>query len=84
MHRLLGNHDLYCTICDRNNGDCDVHNATKLLGLENQKYPFTPKPYEVDKSNPFHQYDPDHPLRALRRSVPKCPGQRNAYHRLGG
>ena len=59
MHRLLGNHDLYCTICDRNNGDCDVHNATKLLGLENQKYPFTPKPYEVDKSNPFYQYDPD-------------------------
>ena len=59
MQRLLGNHDLYCTICDRNNGTCDVHNATKLLGLEHQKYPFTPKPYEVDHSNPFYQYDPD-------------------------
>ncbi len=59
MQRLLGNHNLYCTICDRNNGDCDVHNATEALGLQHYTYPFTPKPYPVDASNPFYQYDPD-------------------------
>jgi formate dehydrogenase major subunit len=58
MHRILSNHDLYCTICDNNNGNCEVHNAAKLVGLEHQKYPFTPKPYAVDASNPFYRYDP--------------------------
>ena len=59
MQRLLANHNLYCTVCDNNNGDCEVHNATKSLGIEHQRYPFTAKPYEVDASNPFYQYDPD-------------------------
>ncbi len=59
MNRILGNHELYCTICDFNNGSCEVHNATKLAGIDLQKYEFTPKPYEVDDSNPFYQYDPD-------------------------
>lgn len=59
MQRLIGNHNLYCTICDRNNGDCEVHDATEALGLKHQKYPFTRKPYPVDASNPFYQYDPD-------------------------
>jgi formate dehydrogenase major subunit len=35
-----------------------MHNATKMLEVEHQKYPYKPKPYEVDKSNPFYQYDP--------------------------
>jgi formate dehydrogenase major subunit len=56
--RLLKNHMLYCTVCDNNNGNCTMHNATKMLGVEHQKYPFKAKPYEVDKSNPFYQYDP--------------------------
>ena len=59
MQRILGNHELYCTICDYNNGDCTVHNATALLQIEHQKYEFEPKPYELDDSNPFYQYDPD-------------------------
>lgn len=59
MHRILGSHELYCTICDYNNGDCEVHNGTKVAGLELQKYPFTRTPYAVDDSNPFYQYDPD-------------------------
>ena len=59
MQRLLAKHDLYCTVCDNNNGDCEVHNATKSLGIEHQRYPFTAKPYEVDDSNPFYRYDPD-------------------------
>src|SRR5258708_4095110 len=57
--RILRNHDLYCTVCDNNNGNCTVHNTTKLLGIEHQHYPFETKPYEVDNSNPFYRYDPN-------------------------
>jgi formate dehydrogenase major subunit len=28
--RILGNHLLYCTVCDNNNGNCTVHNTTAL------------------------------------------------------
>src|SRR5690349_24916428 len=28
--RLLGNHMLYCTVCDNNNGTCEVHHTTAL------------------------------------------------------
>lgn len=59
MHRILGNHELYCTVCDFNNGDCEVHNAADMLGIEHLKYDFRPKPYMVDKTNPFYRYDPD-------------------------
>ena len=59
MHRILGHHNLYCTVCDRNNGDCPVHNATKHVAIEHQRYPFERKPYDVDASHPFYQYDPD-------------------------
>ena len=59
MQRLLANHELYCTICDRNNGDCEVHNAADQLGLARQKYPFARKGYAVDATNPFYRYDPD-------------------------
>src|SRR6266581_1489385 len=57
--RILGNHMLYCTVCDNNNGNCTVHNTTKLMAVEHQKIPFKTKPYEVDNSNPFYRYDPD-------------------------
>jgi len=59
MQRILANHELYCTICDYNNGDCEVHNAADALGLRQQKYPFTRKGYQPDQSNPFYRYDPD-------------------------
>src|SRR5215475_588906 len=59
LDRILGNYLLYCTVCDNNNGNCTVHNTTKLLGVEHQKIPFRPKPYEVDETNPFYRYDPD-------------------------
>src|SRR5437867_12311370 len=26
--RILGNHMLYCTVCDNNNGNCKVNNTT--------------------------------------------------------
>ncbi len=57
--RLLHNHELYCTVCENNNGDCQLHNAVHSLGIEEQKYPFEPKPYEVDETNPFYRYDPN-------------------------
>src|SRR2546427_3055113 len=59
LDRILGNHMLYCTVCDNNNGNCTVHNTTKLMAVEHQKIPFKTKPYEVDNSNPFYRYDPD-------------------------
>ena len=55
---LLGNHLLYCTVCDNNNGNCTIHNTTRLLALEHQDTPFRTKPYEVDSTNPFYRYDP--------------------------
>src|SRR3984885_10128522 len=57
--RILGNHLLYCTVCDNNNGNCTVHNTTKLLAVEHQNIPFKTKPYEVDSTNPFYRYDPN-------------------------
>jgi len=57
--RILGNHLLYCTVCDNNNGNCTVHNTTKLLAVEHQQIPYRPKPYQVDNTNPFYRHDPD-------------------------
>jgi formate dehydrogenase major subunit len=57
--RILSNHLLYCTVCDNSNGNCTVHNTTKLLSVEHQNIPFRTKPYEVDNTNPFYRYDPD-------------------------
>jgi len=57
--KILGNHLLYCTVCDNNNGNCVVHNTTALLKVEHQATPYRPKPYEKDESNPFYRYDPD-------------------------
>ncbi len=57
--RILANHLLYCTVCDNNNGNCTVHNTTKMLAIEHQQIPYQPKPYEIDNSNPFYRYDPN-------------------------
>src|SRR5436190_18398886 len=45
--RILANHQLYCTVCDNNNGNCIVHNTTKLLAIDHQQIPFRSKPYPV-------------------------------------
>jgi formate dehydrogenase major subunit len=57
--RILANHLLYCTVCDNNNGNCTIHNTTKLLAIEHQQIPFKTKPYAIDNTNPFYRYDPD-------------------------
>jgi formate dehydrogenase major subunit len=33
---ILGNHMLYCTVCDNNNENCRVHNTALALGIEHQ------------------------------------------------
>ena len=55
---ILGNHLLYCTVCDNNNENCTVHNTALAMNVEHQEHPFKPKPYAVDMSNPFYRYDP--------------------------
>ncbi len=57
--RIVANHDLYCTVCDNNNGNCTVHNTLGVLGIDHQTRPFQPKGYPKDDSNPFYRYDPD-------------------------
>jgi formate dehydrogenase major subunit len=57
--RILHTHDLYCTVCDNNNGNCTVHNTTKELAVKHQVRKFEHKPYPQDHSNPFYRYDPD-------------------------
>jgi formate dehydrogenase major subunit len=59
MSRILKNHELYCTVCDNNNGNCIVHNTTELLEMDHQKYEFKKKPYSVDMSHPMYRYDPN-------------------------
>ncbi|APA04965.1 formate dehydrogenase subunit alpha [Bacillus velezensis] len=62
MYRLLENHLLYCTVCDNNNGNCTLHNTAEMMGIEHQKYPYTPKDDSkcaVDMSHPFYRYDPN-------------------------
>ncbi|MGI4758996.1 MAG: formate dehydrogenase subunit alpha [Janthinobacterium lividum] len=59
MDRVLQNHDLYCTVCDNNNGNCTIHNAVGEMHVKHQVRPYQQKPYEQDHSNPFYRYDPD-------------------------
>ncbi|MDI5789607.1 2Fe-2S iron-sulfur cluster-binding protein [Bacillus licheniformis] len=47
---------LYCTVCDNNNGNCKLHNTAEMMGIEDQKYPYTPK------EDPSCAVDMSHPL----------------------
>ena len=59
MDRLLAKHELYCTLCENNTGDCTLHNTVADMEMPIQRYEFKRKPYEKDESNPFYTYDPD-------------------------
>lgn len=59
MDRLLNRHELYCTVCEHNTGECTLHNAVADMHIPIQYYPHQPKPYNKDHSNPFYTYDPD-------------------------
>ncbi|KWO57651.1 formate dehydrogenase subunit alpha [Burkholderia territorii] len=59
MDRLLAKHELYCTVCEHNTGDCTLHNTFADMHLPIQRYAYQRKPYRKDESNPFYTYDPD-------------------------
>ncbi|PFO09354.1 formate dehydrogenase subunit alpha [Bacillus sp. AFS076308] len=59
MDKILNNHELYCTVCDYNNGGCEIHNTVKEMRINHQSIPWEQKPYVEDLSNPFYRYDPD-------------------------
>ncbi len=56
MDRIVENHEFACTLCDRNNGDCELHNTAVRLGIKEQRY--RPKPYAIDETSPFYAYNP--------------------------
>lgn len=58
MDRILGNHELYCTVCDFNNGNCEIHNAVKEMKITHQETEHTSKESIVQR-NSFYRYDPD-------------------------
>ncbi|MFB4159918.1 formate dehydrogenase subunit alpha [Geomicrobium sp. JSM 1781026] len=58
MDRMLGNHELYCTVCDFNNGNCEIHNTVKEMRISHQETPHTSKEAPVQR-NAFYRYDPD-------------------------
>jgi len=68
---ILQKHELYCTVCDNNNGNCTVHNTTRDLKVKHQARPFRPKAYAQDHSNPFYRNDPDQCL-LCGRCVEAC------------
>ncbi len=57
--KILGNHRLYCTVCDKNNGNCVVHNTAELIKINRQKAQYNPKPGPKIERNAFYRYDPD-------------------------
>ncbi len=71
MARILEKHELYCTVCDNNNGDCEIHDAVDRLSMRHQRYAFRAKPYSADRSNPFYTYDP-HQCILCGRCVEAC------------
>ncbi|MCE4957393.1 formate dehydrogenase subunit alpha [Macrococcoides caseolyticum] len=58
MDRVLANHELYCTVCDFNNGNCTIHNTVKELKIDHQETAQSPKGYEKNVGK-FYRYDPD-------------------------
>ncbi len=40
LDRILEKHMLYCTVCDYNNGDCEIHNTMDAWGLQHQTYEY--------------------------------------------
>ncbi|SEH68396.1 formate dehydrogenase major subunit [Halobacillus karajensis] len=59
LERILEKHELYCTVCDYNNGSCEIHNTMADFGLDHQSQSFQPTSYEKDESGTFYRYDPD-------------------------
>ena len=39
MDRILNRHELYCTVCEHNTGDCTLHNTVADMHIPIQYYP---------------------------------------------
>ncbi len=48
LDRFLEKHMLYCTVCDYNNGDCEIHNTMDASGASASNIIDKEKPYEKD------------------------------------
>ncbi|HET7313641.1 formate dehydrogenase subunit alpha [Salinisphaera sp.] len=59
IQRIMAKHELYCTVCENNNGNCEVHDTVRDMQVRQQSYDFKTKPYANDESHPFYRYDPD-------------------------
>ncbi|MFD1017922.1 formate dehydrogenase subunit alpha [Thalassobacillus hwangdonensis] len=59
LDTILEKHELYCTVCDYNNGTCEIHNAVADFGLEHQGKEYKATSYETDRSGSFYRYDPN-------------------------
>ncbi|KXS37513.1 MAG: formate dehydrogenase, alpha subunit [Halomonadaceae bacterium T82-2] len=59
IDRVIARHELYCSVCENNNGNCEVHNTVRDMRVPGQRYPYEAKPYAKDTSHPFYTYDPD-------------------------
>ncbi len=59
MDKILHKHELYCTVCDYNNGRCDIHNTVAEMQKEHQNIPFQSKGYDIDDTGSFYRYDPN-------------------------
>ncbi len=57
LDRVLGNHELYCTVCDFNNGNCEIHNTVQEMKIDAQDSLHREKG-EVNRGK-FYRYDPD-------------------------
>ncbi|HET7591474.1 MAG TPA: hypothetical protein VFK00_00535 [Rhodanobacteraceae bacterium] len=64
MDRILAKHELYCTVCENNTGDCQLHNTFAGMHMPIQRYPLTRKP--------FYTYDPDQCILCGRCVVKAC------------
>lgn len=69
--KILANHELYCTVCDKNNGNCTVHNTAELIHVKKQNIPWEPKPGAHVDRNAFYRYDP-HQCILCGRCVEAC------------
>src|SRR5699024_1277256 len=52
LDTILENHELYCTVCDYNNGDCEIYNTVAAFELQYPSRTFRPHPTEIYKSSP--------------------------------
>ncbi len=83
--RILGNHQLYCTVCDNNNENCTVHNTTALLDVKHQTAALSSQTLSRRQQQSLLSLRsrPVHFMRALRRGMPERTSERDAVYQLG-